>query len=313
VGYPVNRLVVALVASAFVALFEFIGGYLAHSLALTTDAVHVCTDVFAFAVAVAAAAGMRRPADAQRTFGYGRLEVLGALASGTLLLGATLVIVYEAAQRFGAPIAPRGELMTAFAAAGLVVNGAIGLSLRVQSREDLNVRAALYHVAGDALGAFAVIVGGIVIARTGAAWLDPALSLLVAGIIVVGVVRVLADTTGVLLEAVPSGLDVAAVRRSLQQLHGVAEVHDLHVWTIGGGSRALSAHVLIADRQVSEATAILKAIDAEMRSRYAITHVTVQFECESCEPDERVVCTQRATHVSGPRRPVKATRNSDAL
>src|SRR5579884_126894 len=182
--------------------------------------------------------------------------------------------------------------MSLFAAIGLFVNAAVGMLLVRSSRENLNVRAALFHVAGDALGAFAVIVGGVFITFTGAAWIDPALSLFVAAIIVTGVYRVLRDATDILLESVPRGLQVTEVRDAMASIGGISAVHDLHVWTIGTGARALSAHVLVDDRRVSEATHILREVDALVRERFNVTHVTLQFECESCEPDERVVCTQ---------------------
>jgi cobalt-zinc-cadmium efflux system protein len=264
-------------------------------LALLTDAVHVCMDVFALGLALAALIGAQRPANRRKTFGYGRLEVLGALANGTLLFAATIVIVVEAAHRFVAPNAPQGALMSLVAFAGLVVNVTVGLLLLRDGKHNLNVRAALYHVAGDTLGAFAVIVGGLVILATHRAWIDPLLSLFVAAIIVIGIVRVLRDATDVLLEGAPRGVDTAEVRARLSDVAGVVEVHDLHLWSIGTGARALSAHVLLDDRRISEATFVLREIEGLVRDRYAVTHLTIQFECESCEPDDRVICTQRGT------------------
>ncbi|HEV3092197.1 MAG TPA: cation diffusion facilitator family transporter [Candidatus Cybelea sp.] len=277
-----RRLVYALVATIFVALLEFWGGAVSRSLALAGDAVHVCMDAVALMLALVASIGASRPADPRRTFGYGRVEVLGALVNGTVLLAATIAIVYFAAMRFMAPVPPDAGIMTGVAAVGLAVNAAIGLLLRAQSKSDLNVRAALFHVFGDALGAGAVIVGGIAIGLTGQAWIDPLLSLFVAGIIVVGVGRLLRDATDVLLESVPGDVDAASLTEHLERVGGVAGIHDLHVWSIGSGSRALSAHVALDDRRLSEATAVLREIDACARAHFNITHVTIQFECESC-------------------------------
>ena len=209
-GPATRRLSVALVATALVAVLEFWGGAASHSLALTGDAVHVCMDVVALALALIAAIGAARPADTRRTFGYGRVEVLGALVNGTLLLVATIAIVYFAVRRFAAPVEPQAGLMAIVAAAGLAVNAGVGLSLRSVGKSDLNVRAALFHVMGDALGALAVIFGGIAIALTHFAWIDPLLSLFVAAIIVVGVVRLLRDATEVLLESVPGDVRLRA-------------------------------------------------------------------------------------------------------
>ncbi len=289
---PRRRLTLALILVAIVAAVEFWGGVRAGSLALLADAVHVCMDVFALGIALAALAGAQRPANVHKTFGYGRLEVLGALANGTLLLAATFFIVYEAAGRFSAVYHPQGALMSAVAGFGLIVNAGVAFLLVRDRHANLNVQAAIFHVCGDALGAFAVIAGGIAIAVTGLSWIDPALSLFVAAIIVAGVMRILRDATDVLLESTPRGMTLDEVRSSLAPLTGIVAVHDLHVWTIGTGDRALSAHVLVDDRRVSEATAIAREIDALVRARFGITHVTLQFECESCAPEERVICTQ---------------------
>jgi cobalt-zinc-cadmium efflux system protein len=277
-----SRLTIALVATVCVALLEFWGGAASHSLALTSDALHVCTDVLALAVALIAAIGAARPADPRRTFGYGRIEVLGALVNGTLLLVATLVIVYEAARRFVTPVEPHAALMTLVAAAGLAANGSVGLLLRQSGKSDLNVRAALFHVFGDALGGAAVILGGIAIALTHRGWIDPAISLFVAAIVVVGVIRVLRDATNVLLESVPSDVNTGDLEEHLGRISGVVGVHDLHVWSIGSGSHALSAHVLLDDRRLSEAAEVLREIDRCAQSHFGIDHTTIQFECESC-------------------------------
>ncbi len=219
-GPATLRLSVALVATALVALLEFWGGAASRSLALTGDAVHVCMDVVALALALIAGVGAARPADTRRTFGYGRIEVLGALVNGTLLLVATIAIVYFAARRFAAPVEPQAGLMAAVAAVGLAVNAGVGLSLRSAGKSDLNVRAVLFHVMGDALGAFAVIFGGIAIALTHFAWIDPLLSLFVAAIIVVGVARLLRDATEVLLESVPGGVDSADLVKRFKAIAG---------------------------------------------------------------------------------------------
>lgn len=295
-----TRLLIALGLAMAVALLEFWGGYAAHSLALTTDAVHVCMDVFALALALFAAIGAARPADRRRTFGYGRVEVLAALANSTILIGATIFIVYEAVQRFAAPQLSHGWLMTAVAGVGLLVNGGVGFLLAgshaghhhgpPHDEVDLNVRAALFHVIGDAIGAGAVIVGGIVIAFAHVTWIDPLLSLFVAVVILVGVARVLRDATDVLLEGTPRGVDIVRVEQSIRGLEGVAGVHDLHVWSIASGSRALSAHVLLDDRRLSEATVVLRALRAGLERQFGIAHATVQFECEHCDPDGVVIC-----------------------
>jgi cobalt-zinc-cadmium efflux system protein len=285
-----TRLAIALVLVAAVATLEFWGGAASHSLALTTDAVHVCMDVFALGIALAAAIGAGRPANRRKTFGYGRIEVVGALFNGTLLLGATVAIVYEAVVRFGKPLEPHGALMTIVAAIGLTVNVGVGLTLARDRHTSLNLRAAMLHVGGDAIGAFAVLVGGVAIVLTHRAWIDPLLSLFVAGIIVFGVVQVLRDAADVLLEGTPPGVDTAEVECRIREIGAIAGVHDLHVWSIGSGSRALSAHLILDDRRLSEGGEVLDRVRRLLHDSYGIGHVTVQLESEHCDPGGIIVC-----------------------
>ena len=307
-GASTGRLRIALGATACVAVLELAGGIRSGSLALLSDAAHVVMDVVALGIALAASVQARRPATARQTFGFARYEILAALANGALLTAVTILIAVEAARRFVHPAIPQAGLMSAVAAIGLIVNVSVGMMLARAHHHDLNVRAALLHVGGDALGAAGVIVGGLAIALTGAAWIDPLLSLLIAAIIVVGVVHIVREATDVLLESAPGHVELPAVRERMIAVEGVVDVHDLHVWTIGSGAHALSAHVLLDDRKLSEASVILRLLDAAMRDEFEITHVTVQFECESCGPDTTIVCTQ-----TGARDPVSAAENVPGL
>jgi len=287
-----TRLLVALPLACAVAAIEFWGAYISHSLALAADAAHVCMDVLAFSLALATAIGAARPANRRKTFGYGRIEVLGALANGALLLGATIIIVYEALQRLRTPVETAGVTMTIIAIIGFTLNVVIGATLghAGEHQRNLNLRAAVIHAFGDALGALAVAFGGVVIALTGARWIDPLLSLVVSGIIVFGVLAMLRDAVDVLLEGAPRGIDSSSVERCIGAIGGVAAVHDLHVWTIASGASALSAHVLLEDRRISEGANVLRTLRGELREQFGITHVTVQLECDHCDPDRAIIC-----------------------
>lgn len=283
---------IALVATAAIAALEVTGGFASHSLALLSDAAHVTMDVVALAIALAASIQAVRPASESHTFGFARLEILAGLGNSALLLAVTILIVVEAIKRFFHPQLPEGSLMVVVAAIGFVVNLGIGLMLVRASGHSINMRAAMLHIGGDAVGAIAVVIGGFAIAATGASWIDPALSLIVSAIILIGIVSVAREATHVLLESVPDHARLPLVRERIRECDGVVDVHDLHVWTLGSDSHALSAHVVLDDRRLSEATSVLNRITSAMHDDYGIDHVTVQFECESCGDDDQSVCTQ---------------------
>ena len=302
------RLKAALALTAALALFECAGGFLAHSLALLSDSAHVAVDVFALAIALAARIQAQRPATHRRSFGFARMEVLAALGNGGFLFAVTGALALTAVRRFFYPELPQGHIMLVVASIGFLLNLLVGFTLMRDLHHDhhahhhdhahdhgnMNTRAALMHVIGDALGALAVALGGLAIIAWKLTWIDPLLSLLVAGIIAIGTLRIMREAINVLLESAPEHADVATVRDYLRTIEGLVDVHDLHVWSLDGREHILTAHVLLQDRQISEASSMLRQIETSVRERFAITHVTLQFECESCEEDDRVVCTQRS-------------------
>ncbi len=283
----------ALALTAGIAVVELVGALASHSLALLADSAHVFMDVVALGIAVAAAIAAQRPANDRQSYGFARFEILAALANGVLLFAIAVLIAAAAVSRLHTGSLPEGGLMAWFAGAGLLVNAGIGVSLARGAHDDLNVRAALFHVAGDVVGALAVLAGGIAIVLTGATWIDPTLSLFVAAIITFGVAGIVRESAEVLLQSVPAHAALPAVRERMRAVAGVVDVHDLHIWSIGSGSYVLSAHVLLPDARISEATAILRGLEERLHDDFAIDHVTIQFECVSCSADDRIVCTQR--------------------
>ncbi|MBD5606509.1 MAG: cation transporter [Candidatus Eremiobacteraeota bacterium] len=288
-------LAVALCLTFLVAALELVGGFVAHSLALLSDSAHVFMDVLALAISVFAAWQAQRPANDRRSYGYARFEILAALANGVLLFGVTVAIAIEAVHRFGAVASPAGAPMAIFAGIGLAVNVGIGISLARSAHGDMNVRAALFHVAGDAIGALAVAAGGIAVLATHASWIDPAVSLGVAALIVAGVVRIVRESADVLLQSAPAHAAIPVVRQRMLGIAGVVGIHDLHVWTLGSNDHVLSAHVLLEDKRISEASAVLRALESTLRDEFDIDHVTLQFECTSCSADDAVVVAEIGT------------------
>ncbi len=259
-------------------LVEVVGGSLSHSLALLSDAGHVLTDAAALGLAWFAAAQAERPADARRTYGYHRVGILTALANGVTLLLIAVGISIEAYQRFLHPQPIHAGIVIVSAAVAIIANLYIGFGLQKVSGENLNTRAAALHVFNDVGASAGVIVGAIVIALTGAQWVDPLLSLVIALLVVVSATRLIREALNILLEATPHGLSLANLVQDLRRVPGVFDVHDLHVWTITSGMRALSCHTVIEDLPPSSSAPILDNMTALLRGKYRIVHTTIQFE-----------------------------------
>jgi len=255
---------------------EVIGGLLSHSLALLSDAGHVLTDVIALGLAWFAAAQAERPANERRTFGYHRVGILVALFNGLTLIVIALVIAFEAYQRLRSPVDVQPWIMVGAALVAIVVN--LIIARRLHGAESLNTRAALLHAIGDIGASAAVVIGAMVIALTGATWVDPIVSVAIAALIAFGSLRLILETVDILMESTPSDVSTEAVARDMRQIAGVRAVHDLHVWTITSGIRALSSHVIIDDIPPSASAAILDRITGMLENRYRISHATIQFE-----------------------------------
>jgi cobalt-zinc-cadmium efflux system protein len=259
---------------------EVIGGLLAHSLALLSDAGHALTDIFALGLAWFATAQAERPANARKTFGYHRVGILAALINALTLLLVTVWILYEAVQRFQHPEPIQPLFMFAAASIGIAVNLYIGFGLR-KEKDNLNARAAALHVFGDVGASVGVIIAGLVILLTGWFPIDPILSIGIAALIAVGAWRIMRVTTNILLEAVPQDINMNMLVRDMKSVAGVEDVHDLHVWCITSGMYALSCHASITDQSMSESASILHALEALLSEKYRIGHSTIQFECSA--------------------------------
>ncbi len=265
-----------LLVTAVIMVAEVAGGILSGSLALLADAGHMLTDVLALIVAFAAVTLGRRPADTRRTYGYKRLEILAALANSVALVAVSGSILFEAYERWREPVQVHLPTMAAVASLGLGAN-LLSLWLLGHERPDLNVRAAFLHILGDALSSLGVLAAAGLIAVTGFTRLDALLSVVIAAVIVFTSLRLLREVIEVLLEAAPSGIDTEQVRRTIVGVAGVDHVHDLHVWSIGSGMPALSAHVVVSDPS-RDPDSVLAAIQTRLRNEYAIDHSTLQLE-----------------------------------
>ncbi|MGB7547552.1 MAG: cation diffusion facilitator family transporter [Terracidiphilus sp.] len=271
----------SLVATLAYVLVTFVAGLRAHSLALLSEAGHNVSDFLALLLSFAAVYFQTRPADDSRTFGYQRAGVLAAFINAAALIVISLWIAAEAIHRLSAPVAVHPRVMIYVAAAGVVMNGVIAALLWGVAR-DVNLRSAFLHMAGDTLSTAAVIAGGAGILLTGQNWIDPALSLLIAALILWSSIGIVRETLNILLEGTPRGVSLPAIRSDMEAVEGVINVHDLHVWNLGSQSRALSCHVTIADIPPSESACILHNINHVLKDHFQISHTTIQFEHIGC-------------------------------
>lgn len=275
---------------------EVAGGIASHSLALLSDAGHVLTDLIALGLAWFATAQAGRPPNERKTYGYHRTGILTALLNAATLIVIVLAIAYEAYRRFQQPQEVTPALMFVAAAVGIVVNLYIGLGLRAEGGENLNVRAAMLHVFGDVGASAAVIIGGFVILLTGWYGADPLISLGIAVLIAKGAWDVLRETVDILMEGAPRDLNVAQMVRDMMRLPAVTDVHDLHVWSIAGGMPVLTAHVQVSqDCALSSCESLLVQLNRMLKAKYGIGHTTIQFECVGCDPNH-LYCTMQSGH-----------------
>lgn len=281
-GSSIPQLRIALAVTFLILAIEAVGGLFAHSLALLTDAAHMLTDVAAAALALWAAGMALRGPDKRRTFGYGRATILAALANATALLVIIGVIVYEAILRFAHPEAVDSMIMIAIGAASILLNVALGWYLS-RGESTLNVRALIAHIAGDAIISGAVVVAAIAILLTGIAAIDPAVSIVAAVLVVRSAWAVLKESLNVLLEGVPQGLDVDAMRSSLRSNLPIEDVHDVHVWCVADGGVAASLHLRVAQAQLAAAPDIVARTKELLHHEFDVTHATVEIECTDCE------------------------------
>ena len=253
---------------------ELVFGVVAGSLALLADAAHMLTDAAALGLALAAASFAGRPARGRWTFGFRRLEILAAHINGILLLVVGAVIVFTAVRRLVSPPEVRGGIVLAVALAGVLVNLAAAWLLHAPSRESLNVRGAFLHIATD-LAAFAgTAVAGAVILATGWNRADPVASLVVAALIFWSSLSLLRESTRILLEVSPE--EPSEIGRAMLAVPHVADVHDLHVWTVGSGFPSVSAHVLVESG--ADCHAIRRDLAGLLAERYGLSHSTLQVE-----------------------------------
>ncbi len=264
--------------TAFV-LAEVAAGFWSGSMALLADAGHNLSDVLALLLAWGAAVLARRAPAGRRTYGLRKATILASLANAVLLLVAVGAIVSESVRRLSEPASVATTVVMATAALGVVINTATALLFMRRRHEDLNVRGAFLHMATDAAVSLAVVLGALAMAVTGILWIDPALSLAIAAVIVIGTWGLLRDSVDLALDAAPKGVDVEEVRRWLASQPGVSEVHDLHIWAMSTTETALTAHLIRPENP--DCDRFLQAASEGLAHRFKIGHATLQVETDA--------------------------------
>jgi cobalt-zinc-cadmium efflux system protein len=277
-----GRLIYAIGITAVTLLVEVVGGIWTNSLALLSDAAHVFLDLFALVLSLAAIKLSSFPASDTRTFGWHRTEVFASFINGATVFLIAIAISYEAILRFLSPQEIKSLPMFIIAAVGLATNLLAASALHQHSHDDLNVRSAFLHVVGDAAVSVGVIAAGITIYFTGLNVLDPIASIVIGCTIFWGAWRILRESTHILLEGTPRGLDTSEVVAAIRGVEGVRDVHHFNLWTICSHIIALSAHLDIEPDYKDKQASVLRTVEEILFDNYHISHTTLQVECTRC-------------------------------
>ena len=280
-----TKLVIAAIATLLFVAIELGIGYYAHSLSLVGDALHNFTDSVALLLAFSAVRLERRKPTMAKSYGYHRAGILAAFINAGTLVGFTVYIFIEAFERLRHPnpVNDRAMLITALIA--IVLNAAISLSLRREGKFDVNVRAAVMHMFGDAISSGGIVIAALMIRSTGNMTWDPAVSILIGVLILFSSWGILRGTVNLLLEGTPTGIDPEAVTRAVASIDGVNGVHHLHIWALGPSRPALSCHVMVGDVPLKTTSKLLDELNEMLAHKYRIAHTTFQFEYANCSED----------------------------
>lgn len=292
-----DALRLALALNAAFLVVEIAGGLAFRSLALLADAAHMFSDVAALIIALWAQRLLSRPPSSKHTYGLQRAEVLAAQINGMLLIVAAIWIVVEAIRRFDAPVDVRGGGLMVVALAGLAINVGSAWVLWRRRGSSLNMKAAFTHMALDAIGSVGALAAGAVVVLWGVDRADPLFSIGIAALVLWSAIHLMRETTHVLLEGAPKGIDTKEVEQAIAADPAVEEVHHLHLWNIASDTPALSAHVVVADeKRLHEAQLHADRVKAMLKERFGIEHSTLELECHRCGPhgDQTLVISTEA-------------------
>jgi cobalt-zinc-cadmium efflux system protein len=280
-----RKLTIALAIASAITLLEFFGGLLSNSIALLSDAGHVLSDVMAITLSLFAIRLASREHTQKLTYGYHRAEVLAALANGIMLAIIAAVLFREAYMRLLNPPSIDISILLGVATIGLAANISMAFILKEAQKTSIGARSAFLHVFYDTISSVGVIIAGLIVAVTQIFVVDPIIAFMIAGLIVRGAVSILKESIHILLEGAPSGVNLQKIIAEIKNVNGVQDIHDLHVWTISSGLNALSGHVIVKDQMVSESARIIDEIGTILKTKFKISHTTIQIESEKTIKD----------------------------
>ena len=284
-----RNLLLATLLNIFITVVEIIGGIMANSLALLSDALHNLSDTIAILLAYIAGKVSQRKSNERKTFGYKRIEILSAFFNALVLIGISVFLIYEAIIRFYHPEPIKGLLMLVVAGAGLVFNLLAVLLLKKHSGSSLNIRSAYLHLLGDTLSSFAVIIGGILIYFFDIFWIDPLVTILISIYIVKETWDVFQQSANILMQAAPPGMDLQMVIKELEEVEGIANIHHVHVWGLSEKEFHFECHAdLVEDLSISETSLLKDQMEEILHNKYQVGHLTVQFEYGTCD-DKKII------------------------
>ncbi len=277
-----NKFKIFIFLSLFILLVEIAGGLFTNSLALLSDAGHVLVDLLALLLAYFSMGIAKKAATNRYTFGYYRVEIFSAIINGIVLIFVTLFIFYQSYVRFLTPQPIKRFEMLVIAVIGLLANLYVVIKMQRYEKGNLNVKGAYLHVLTDTLSSVGVVIASGLIIFTGNYIFDPIISAIIGLFILVSSLRLIKESTNILMEAAPQDIDIEKLSKDIQKIKGVKEVHDLHVWSISSDIYSLNSHLLIEKKDMKSMNKILSNINEMVKSKYNITHTVIQSECESC-------------------------------
>jgi cobalt-zinc-cadmium efflux system protein len=279
-----SRLIISAGLNLATTLAQIIGGIISGSLSLISDALHNLSDTVALVISLFAVRLAKRKNTEAQTFGYKRAEILAALFNACVLVVVSVFLFKEAIVRFSHPHPINSVLMLSVASVGLIANIISVFLLKAHAHEDLNIRAAYIHLFSDFLSSIAVIIGALAILISKAYWIDPALTILIGVYVLKEGYKIIEESTHILMQHVPKGINLRAIQEQIEGIDGVKDIHHAHLWAVTERDIHFEAHINVSrDMPVSETCVLVEQVEDALKKQFAITHVTLQIEFNSCK------------------------------